>query len=224
MRKPKRPEETTVLPTQEAPGFFDAPFAQDAPPHGEAASYGTAAPHVAAAPYANAAPNQHADPADVTVETIVVRVRRHGRHLAPAIVLLFLVSGAAGYFIGWFPELWMNLAAAVAAALLAIFGGVGPVLGWLSHRAVVTTRRVIVHRGFFVRHRTEISLARVREVRSKQNPIQRMWGSGDIDLFVGSESTRISDAPRVKELHAALQELSERSYDEQLRAARFGAY
>lgn len=205
MRKPKRREETPGLPEQGAPGFFGVPA--------------TPAAHTAMG-----SPTPHVAPADVVVETIVVRVRRHGRHLAPAIVLLFVVAGAAGYFIGWFPELWMNVAAAAGAALLVIFGGIGPVLGWLSHRAVVTTRRVIVHRGFFVRHRTEVSLARVREVRSKQNPIQRMWGSGDIDLFVGSEATRISDAPRVKDLHAALQELSERSYDEQLRAASFGTY
>lgn len=211
MRKPKRSEETSVLPSQEAPSFFDAPFAHDAP-------------QANAAPYGVAAPTPYAAPADVVAETIVVRVRRHGRHLVPAVVLLFIVAGAAGYFIGWFPELWMNVAAAVGAALLVAFGGIGPILGWLSHRAVVTTRRVIVHRGFFVRHRTEVSLARVREVRSKQNPIQRMWGSGDLDLFVGSEATRVSDAPRVKDLHAAIQELSERSYDEQLRASSFGAY
>lgn len=194
MRKLKRREETPVLQNQEARGFFDAPG-------------GAGGPSVPSAPAA------------VVVETIVVRVRRHGRHLVPAIVLLFVVAGASGYFIGWFPEAWMNVTAAAVAALLVIFGGIGPVLGWLSHRAVVTTRRVIVHRGFFVRHRTEVSLARVREVRSKQNPIQRIWGSGDIDLYIGSEATRIFDAPRVKELHAALQELSERSYDEQLRAS-----
>ncbi len=154
-------------------------------------------------------------------EEIVVRVRRHGRHLAPAIVLLFLTAGLAGFFIGTLPELWMNLAASAGALLVLAFGVIGPLLGWLARRAVVTTRRVIMHHGFFVRHRTEVSLGRVREVRSKQNPIQRMWGSGDIDLYIGAEAVRIPDAPGLKTLHAALQELSERSYDEQVRASGF---
>uniref|UniRef100_UPI003A85EE07 PH domain-containing protein n=1 Tax=Leucobacter sp. BZR 635 TaxID=3378705 RepID=UPI003A85EE07 len=115
----------------------------------------------------------------------------------------------------------MNLAAGAVALLLLAFAAIAPILGWLARRAVVTTRRVIVHHGFFVRHRTEVSLARVREVRSKQNPVQRLWGSGDIDLYVGAEATRIPDAPGLKALHAALQELSERSYDEQVRASGY---
>lgn len=151
-------------------------------------------------------------------ETIVARVRRHGRHLVLPVVVLVAVAAAGGYFIGSFPELWMNLAAAGAAALIALVLGIGPILGWLSHRAVITTRRVIVHRGFFVRHRGEVSLARVREVRSKQNLVQRSFGSGDVDLFVGAEATRIADAPRAGELQSALQDLAERAYAEQVRA------
>lgn len=155
-------------------------------------------------------------------ETIVARVRRHGRHLTFPVIVLLAIAVASGYFIGTFPEAWMNLVAALGAVLLAVLLGIAPILSWLSRRAVVTTRRVIVHHGFFVRHRSEVSLARVREVRSKQNPVQRLFGSGDIDLYVGAEPTRIHDAPAAKDLHAAVQELSEKSYDEQMRANPFG--
>lgn len=161
--------------------------------------------------------------APLAPEEIVVRVRRHGRHLTLPVAMLFVIAGAGGYFIGSLPEAWMNWAALAVAALLFVFAAIGPILGWLARRAVVTTRRVIVHHGFFVRHRSEVSLARVREVRSKQNPVQRMWGSGDIDLFVGAEATRIPDAPGLNGLHAALQELAARSYDEQVRATGFGS-
>lgn len=157
-----------------------------------------------------------------SAETVVARVRRHGRRLTLPVLVLVAVAAASGYFVGSFPELWMNVLAGAGAAILLIAGGIGPILKWLARRVVVTTRRVIVHQGFFVRHRSEVSLARVREVRSKQNPIQRVWGSGDIDLFVGTESTRIPDAPGMKELHAAIQELSERSYDEHVRSTGFG--
>lgn len=156
-------------------------------------------------------------------EAIVVRVRRHGRHLTLPVIALVAIAGAAGYFIGWFPETWMNVAAAIGALGLMLLLGIVPTLAWLSHRTVVTTRRVISHRGFLVRHRSEVSLARVREVKSRQNLVQRMFGSGDVQLFVGAESTTIADAPDARHLHASLQELSERSYDEQVRAAgRFG--
>ncbi len=167
-------------------------------------------------------PSPAGSSASVTQEVIVARVRRHGRHLTFPVIALLVIFAAAGFFIGTFPESWMNLLAAAAAAVLAITLGILPILAWLSRRAVITSRRAIVHHGFFVRHRSEVSLARVREVRSKQNPIQRMFGSGDVDLFVGAEATRIADAPGVKDLHAAIQELSERSYDEQIRATGFG--
>lgn len=174
-----------------------------------------ASANIAGAP-AYSEPN-HAGP-----EAIVVRVRRHGRHLTLPVLILIAVAGASGYFVGTFPEPWMNLVATGGAAILVIFGGLIPILAWLSRRAVITTRRTILHSGFFVRHRREISLARVREVRTKQNPIQRLFGSGDIDLYVGAESTRIPDAPGVKQLHTAIQELSERNYDEQVRSTGFG--
>lgn len=155
-------------------------------------------------------------------EVIVARTRRHGRHLTLPVIVLIGVAGASGYFIGTLPEPWMNLVAAASAVIIAILLGIAPILAWLSRRVVVTTRRAIVHQGFFVRHRSEVSLARVREVRSKQNPIQRLWGSGDIDLYVGAESTRIPDAPGAHDLQAAIQELSEKSYDEHMRATGFG--
>ncbi|MFF8818920.1 MULTISPECIES: PH domain-containing protein [Leucobacter] len=204
MRRTRNTQETTVLPSQGAEQVLRG-----------AGDPGTLPGHPAGASHqAGAAPQQP--------EEIVVRVRRHGRHLTIPVLLLFVVAGFGGFFIGTLPEAWMNLAAAGGAAVLIAFGVIGPLLGWLARRAVVTTRRVILHHGFFVRHRSEISLARVREVRSKQNPVQRIWGSGDIDLLVGAEATRIPDAPGVKLLHVALQELSERSYDEQVRATAFG--
>lgn len=207
MPKRHRRDETSALPAGAAaqPGWVTAQSPSAVPPTGAP----TSAPAAALA-------------ADQAPESVVTRVRRHGRHLTLPVLVLIAVAAAGGYFIGWFPEGWMNLTAAAAAAVIAIFLGIGPILGWLAQRTVITTRRVIVHRGFFVRHRTEVSLARVREVRTKQNPIQRMWRSGNIDLLIGAEATRLADVPRVAEIHTALRELSERSYDQQMRASSFG--
>ena len=215
MWRTRKTQETTALPD---PGA--QPLGTEAP--GPAVGFGGGE---LGWPDSGAAARQAAPAAAVTPaqpEEIIVRVRRHGRHLALPVLLLWLIAGFGGFYIGTLPEPWMNVAAAGGALALIAFGVIGPLLGWLARRTVVTTRRVIMHRGFFVRHRSEVSLARVREVRSKQNPVQRLWGSGDIDLLVGSESVRLTDVPTVNSIHAAIQELSELSYDEQLRATSFG--
>lgn len=206
-RRPKAPTETTVLPEQGGPVDAGAP----------AESFWNQDLDAAPVP----PQTQQSEPLSAEPEYTVVRVRRHGRHLVFPVLVLFVVAWLAGYYVGALPELWMNVAAGAGAVVVALLLGVGPLLGWLTRRTVITTRRVIVHRGFFVRHRSEVSLMRVREVRSRQNLAQRMWGSGDVDLFVGTEATRVYDVPRVSELHAALRELSERSYDEQQRLGGF---
>lgn len=156
-------------------------------------------------------------------EEVIVRVRRHGRRLTLPVIVLFVVAGLSGFFVGSFAETWENLLALGIALAIVAFVVVGPLLSWLARRSVITTRRVIMHHGFFVRHRSEISLARVREVRSRQNPVQRMFGSGDIDLYVGGETIKLSDVAGVKLVHAALQELFEQNYDQQVRAEHMRA-
>lgn len=146
-------------------------------------------------------------------ETVILRLRRHGRRLTLPVILLIALAAAAGYWIGALPEAWMNLAAAGAAILLALLLGIGPVLGWLSARATITNRRVILRRGFFVHHRSEVPLSRVREVRSRRGPLQRMFGSGNVELAVGGESSIVlRDVPGPQAVVEALQELIERSY------------
>lgn len=227
MRRSRNTHDTTVLPEPAAPnsggGLAAAPSSL-APGSFGAGSFGE--PDAGAAAWRQptaAQPGHHAQATPLAPEEVVLRVRRHGRHLTLPVLVLFVIAGGSGLVIGSLPEPWMNWLAAAAALVLFVFASIGPILGWLARRVVVTTRRVIVHHGFFVRHRTEVSLARVREVRSKQNPIQRLWGSGDIDLLVGTEATRIPDAPGMQALHSALQELAAVSYDQQLRAHAFGA-
>lgn len=146
-------------------------------------------------------------------EVIVLRFRRHGSHLTFPVVVLLAVAAAAGYWVGALPAPWMNALAGVGAAAIGLLFGVFPILAWLAQRTTVTTRRVIVRSGFFVRHRSEVAFARVREVRSRRNVAQRMRGSGDIDLLVGIERVVLKDVPGVEGVIDALQELSERNYE-----------
>lgn len=152
-------------------------------------------------------------------EVVVARFRPHGKRLVFPIIVLLVVAAASGYWVGALPEAWMNLLAALGAVLIALLLGIIPILTWLTRRTTITTRRVIVRSGFFVRHRSEIMLARVREVKSRRSLAQRMRGSGDIELLQGIERTVLSDVPGVETVIDALQELSERNYEHSTSAA-----
>ncbi|WP_244303249.1 PH domain-containing protein [Leucobacter coleopterorum] len=128
-------------------------------------------------------------------EIVVVRFRRHGSRLVLPVLVLVAVAAATGYWVGGLPNAWMNIAAAAGAALLALLFGIVPILIWLTRRTTITTRRIILRSGFFVRHRTEVMLARVREVKSSRTLAQRMRGSGDVVLLHGIDRTVLSDVP-----------------------------
>lgn len=150
---------------------------------------------------------------EVRAESPVLRLRRHGRALTLPVLIMLLVAAAAGFFVGGLPEAWMNWAAGVGAILVFVLLGLMPLLSWLSNRVVVTDRRVIVRRGLLVHHRSEVPLSRVREVRSKRGPLQRMFGSGDIELHVGTDApTLLRDVPGPVAAVDALQVLVEREF------------
>lgn len=149
----------------------------------------------------------------VQVEVPVLSVRRHGRHLALPVLFLFAISAAAGFWVGGLPQAWMNWAAGAGAVLLAVALGIGPILGWLVTRSTITSRRVIQRHGVVVHHRNEVPLSRVRSVRLTRGPVQRMFGSGDVQLLVGAEEPVVlSDVPGCAAIVDALQELVEQNF------------
>lgn len=149
----------------------------------------------------------------VQVEMPILSLRRHGRALTLPVLVLLALAAAAGYFVGRLPESWMNWAAGLGAVALSLLLGIGPLLSWLVNRSSITTRRVVLRRGFFVHRRTEIPLSRVREVRLKRGPLQRMFRSGDVELVVGAKTpTVLRDVPGVMVVADALQELIEADY------------
>lgn len=156
-------------------------------------------------------------------EVVVLRFRSHGRRIVFPVVFLIAVAVAAGYWVGRLPEAWMNVAAGAAAALLGLLLGVFPILGWLAGRTTVTTRRVIVRRGLFVRHRSELALARVREVRQRKSLGQRLSGTASIELLHGAERFVLEDVPGAAETTEAMQELMERSFAYESRLQRASA-
>lgn len=161
------------------------------------------------------APAAYAQP-----EVIVLRFRRHGSRLVLPVIALVAVAAAAGYWVGSFGDSWLDLTAAAVAAALAFLLGLMPILTWLAGTTTVSTRRVIVRRGLFVRSRSELPLSRVREVRTRRSPLQRILGAGDVLLFHGAETLRLESVPAATKLADALQDLMERNFAQAERAER----
>lgn len=151
--------------------------------------------------------------APAQAEVSVLSLRRHGRHLFFPVLALIAIAAATGFWVGGLPEAWMNWASGIAALALAALLGIGPILDWLVTRSTITSRRVIQRRGFLVHHRSEVSLALVRGVRSTRGPVQRMFGSGDVELLVGAEEPVVlHDVPGCAGVVDALQELIEQNF------------
>lgn len=156
-------------------------------------------------------------------EVIVLRIRPHGRRLLLPVLAVAAIAAAAGFWVGALPAEWMNVLAGVGAIVLAVLLGLLPFLSWLTRRTVITSRRVIVRGGLFVRHRSEVQLSRVREVRTRRGMLQRLWGASDIDLMFGAEVVTLHDVPGAEVVAGALHDLMERNYAHATRAQGFFA-
>ncbi|WP_051053773.1 PH domain-containing protein [Leucobacter salsicius] len=154
-------------------------------------------------------------------EVIVLRIRPHARRLLLPIFASCAVAAAAGFWVGALPADWMNVLAGVGALVLAAVVGLLPLLSWLTQRTVITSRRVIVRRGLFVRHRSEVQLSRVREVRMRRKLLQRLWGASDIALMFGAEDVTLHDVPGAEVVAEALHDLMERNYAHATRSQGF---
>ncbi|WP_394771426.1 PH domain-containing protein [Lacisediminihabitans sp.] len=145
-------------------------------------------------------------------ERVVARVRPHGRVLFwPSLVLIATV-GAMAYFNGGFSEQWQNVAVLAGGTLVIVLLWLLPLLAWLGKRYIITTRRIIIRTGFFVRVRQELLHSRGYDVTVRQNSLQSMFGSGDVFINAGLEHpVLLRDVPGADLVQSALHDLMERS-------------
>ena len=145
-------------------------------------------------------------------ESVIARLRPHGRALFwPSLALIAIVA-AAGYFYGQFPETWENLGVLVGAALLALLLWLLPLFAWLGRNYTITTRRIVLRSGFLVRVRQELLHSRGYDVTVRKNALQSVFGSGDVLVNTGLERPVVlKDVPRADLVQAALHDLMEAS-------------
>ncbi|MFE6963833.1 PH domain-containing protein [Agromyces sp. NPDC057679] len=154
-----------------------------------------------------------AAPTAPPAERVVARLRRHARVLILPVIVLVAVAAGTGYALGFVGELWQLLALLGGALLVVVLACLLPYLAWLTGRTTITTRRIIMRRGVFVRVRNEVVHARVREVSVRKTPGQSLFGSGDVRIDVGQERPVVlRDLPKPQLVQAALHELMETAH------------
>jgi membrane protein YdbS with pleckstrin-like domain len=145
-------------------------------------------------------------------ERILARLRPHGRVLLLPSLVLVAVAGAVGYFGGVLEESWQVTALYGAAALVVVLFCLVPLLAWLGHRYVITTRRLVLRRGLLVRVRQELLHSRGYDVSVTRGPLQAVFRSGDVRINTGLEAPVVlRDVPNADLVLRALQDLMEAS-------------
>lgn len=145
-------------------------------------------------------------------EHLVANLRSHGRALFwPSIVLIGSAGGLA-YLYGRFDVPWQNLAVLITGVLVILLLWLVPLLNWLGRRYIITTRRIVLRRGFFVRVRQELLHSRGYDITVRKNALQSMFGSGDVRINTGLDHPVVlKDVPTADLVQGTLHDLMERS-------------
>jgi uncharacterized membrane protein YdbT with pleckstrin-like domain len=127
--------------------------------------------------------------------------------IVPA-VLLIATAGGAAYGLAALPEAWQQLVVLGVALVIVLLGSFLPFLAWLTRRTTITTRRIILRSGVFVRLRQELLHSRGYDVTLRRSWAQSAFGSGDVRIDTGHEHPVVlRDVPNPQLLQVALDEL-----------------
>jgi len=141
-------------------------------------------------------------------ESVIARLRPRGRHLIWPALLLIVLAGATVYYVGNLPEPWQNYAVLILAGSALLVLVILPYFSWLSRRYIITTRRIVIKHGLFVRVRQELLHSRSYDVSLRQTALQTMSGCGDIRINAGLEAPVVlKDVPSATLVLRVVQDL-----------------
>ena len=143
-------------------------------------------------------------------EEVIARLRPHSRVLFWPSLALIVLCGLVGFFGGRLPEAWQNQAFLIVAVVLAVLLWGIPMLAWLGRRYTITTRRIIIRGGLFVRTRQELMHTRGYDLTVRKNGVQSLFGSGDVLINTGLERPVVLwDVPGADLVQSTLHDLME---------------
>jgi membrane protein YdbS with pleckstrin-like domain len=85
----------------------------------------------------------------------------------------------------WIPA-WLPMGVLLTVAGVSGLGLVRGMLGWVSNRNVVTTKRVMSVRGTMSKRSVDSALDRVNDVDTTQGWIGRLFGYGSVAIYTGN--------------------------------------
>ena len=145
-------------------------------------------------------------------ERAVSRLRPHARALGLPSIILVAAAGAVSFGVFTLDELWQRLAALFAGLVIIGLLWLLPLLSCLSTQYLITTRRLVLRRGLFVRTRQEVLLSRGHDVTVRRSGLQSMFRSGDVLVNTGLDRpVLLRDVPRADLVAEALSDLMEAS-------------
>jgi membrane protein YdbS with pleckstrin-like domain len=143
-------------------------------------------------------------------EYVVARLRPHSRVLFWPSLALVGICAATGYFGGRFDVEWQNYVVLGAAVALIVLLWLVPVLIWLGKRYVITSRRLVVRKGLFVRTRQELLHSRGYDLTVRKNSVQSAFRSGDVLINTGLDRPLVLwDVPSADLVQSTLHDLME---------------
>ncbi|PJJ61763.1 PH domain-containing protein [Compostimonas suwonensis] len=153
-------------------------------------------------------------PAGPPPERVVARLRSHGRALFWPSLVLIAACGILGYVGGRLPEGWQNLAVLTGAILVVVLLWLLPLIFWLNRRYTITTRRIILRHGFFIRTRQELLHSRGYDVSVRRTWLQSAFRSGDVRINAGLEQPIVlRDVPNADLVLRAINDLMEANHN-----------
>ncbi len=147
-----------------------------------------------------------------STERVIARLRPHARVLFWPSMVLVAAVGAMAYFYGSFSEPWLNVAVLAGGLLIIFLLWLLPLVAWLAKRYIITTRRIVLRSGFFIRVRQELLHSRGYDVTVRKTGLQSLFGSGDVLIHTGLERpVLMRDVPSADLVQGALHDLMERN-------------
>ncbi|PRY68875.1 membrane protein YdbS with pleckstrin-like domain [Glaciihabitans tibetensis] len=149
-------------------------------------------------------------PTSPEAERVIASLRPHARVLFWPSLVLIATAGLGTYFAGQLREDWQTGAVVVGAIVVAVLLWLLPTLAWLAKRYVITTRRIVLRQGLFVRTRQELLHSRGYDVTVRKHAMQSMFRSGNVQINTGLDHPVVlRDIPSADLVQAALHDLME---------------
>lgn len=129
-------------------------------------------------------------------EKVIFHAHSHWKALVgPVIVVVLAVAAVLFALLVLVPDpatqAWLRWGVVAIAAVLALWFGFWPFLGWFASTDTLTTRRLISRRGVLSREGREIPVDRVQSVSYRRTVLDRMLGCGTLVVQTAGETSDV---------------------------------